>query len=269
MDYHDPKSKAITRTALKCFMESRSEFRDIYVDHKRPPKPPTRLMVEGQVLHAILVEGKEANGFLEVYPDSCLKSNGDLKPAKDGPAEFREQNPGKLCLKRDEMWRLVNLIGMVTRHPLIAEDVSDQDAIREQVIERNIDGVDCKAKPDLWRNEKLWDYKFMADISPLMFRTSAKRFKYWMQDQQYTRCALVSDLVFRCVETNPPYRVWDYWYDQESRQRAFDEHSKLLADLKQCRVTGEWCDVWPNEIDIKPWELSVTDDDLIGVEDYE
>lgn len=268
--YHTDHSR-VTRTALKCFAESRSDYHAIYVEQSRKPKPPTKLMVEGQVLHAILVEGKTAADFLAVYPDSCLKSNGDLKPYKDGPAEFREQNPGKLCLKRDEMFNLVNLIGMVTRHPVIAEDISDQHAIREQVIERSIDGVECKAKPDLWRCEKLWDYKFMENIDPISFQRSAKRFKYWMQDQHYTRCAWVSDLVFRCVETKPPYRVHDYWYEMESRTRASEAHGQLLADLKKCRETGDWSDIWPNEIEIKPWELNQQDesDVLIGVEDYE
>lgn len=265
MDYHDPRCCYLTRTALTCFMSSRRDYHDIYVAHTRQRPKPRRCQIRGVVLHAILVEGKRTDELLVAYPDSCLKENGDLngKPA----AQFRADNPGKMCLKNDEMAELVEMLLQVQRNPIIAGDISDPDAKREHEIRTTINGVACKTRLDLWRpGQNPVDYKFMDAIDPDSFRRSARSYLYWLQDAHYTRVSMTERLTFRCVEVSPPFRVHDYWYSQQSRQMAFDKHDWLLEELKTCRETGDWSEVWTNEIEVRPWELFAADDELVTVE---
>lgn len=264
--YHADHSR-LTRTALKCFMESRSEYKLRYVDGTLPPLPPRRCQVEGIVLHAIIIEQKSPMDFLVPYPNECLKSNGDLK----GPdaLAFREQHHGKMCVKFAELRRLTDLLNAVLRNPLVVEDSMSRSAIRETEVNRTVNGVECKCRPDLRYPGLLIDYKFMQNIDPLSFQRSAKSFKYWLQYAHYTAVTHDGDFVFRCIETKPPFRVHDYRYDLASRQLAFDTHEKLLADLKSCRDTGDWSDVWPSEIEIKPWELGESDEIVEVGEAYE
>ena len=264
--YHADHSK-LTRTALKCFMDSRSEFKLRYVDRTLPPRKPSRVQVEGIVMHAIIIEQKSPMDFLQPYPESCLKSDGSLRGKE--AAEFRQEHAGKLCVKFDELRRLTELLNAVLRHPLVVPDTMSSDVIRESEVSRALCGIECKCKPDLRYPGQLVDYKFMQYIDPLAFQRSAKAFKYWLQYAHYTAVTMADDFVFRCVETQPPYRVHDYRYDLASRQLAFDAHERLLTDLKACRDSGDWSDVWPGEIEIKPWELNATDELVEVGESYE
>lgn len=271
LDYHSPHSKELTRTALTCFMASRQDYHDIYVAHTRQPKPPRKCMERGIVLHAVLVEGRNPETLLEIFPDSCLDKNGNLK--RDGGWRlFKADNPDKFCVKPAERSGLWNLIVQVTANPIIAADRSDSKAKREYEIRRNIDGIDCKTKLDLWRpDQNPIDYKFCAAVDPEAFRRGAKSWGWWTQDAHYTRVVQCDFVTFRCIEVTEPFRVYDYWFDMESRSRAFDKHCWLLGELKACRESGDWSEQWPHEISLPPWTFNQNlEDELVEVgEAYE
>lgn len=269
-DYHSDFS-SVSKTMLNMYLESREDYYLTYITRQMQPKQPKQPMLIGTVLHAMLLEDKPLDSLVLCYPDSCLKSNGDLngKPAK----AFREDNPGVICFKQEDYQRIAEAAeAVMKRHDSLRRAIRSAIA-REARFDATIKGLPCKCKPDVVLDQGnimvAYDLKCQESVHPNSFKRSARNIRYWLQDAHYSavlREYFGKPVAFRfcCLETKFPYRVQWYWYDASSRETARDEHKRILTELKECYDTDVWGDRWDNVVVLDPWDIER--DELVEVE---
>lgn len=268
-NYHDDFS-CVSKTMLSLFLHSRQEYYLTYVTRQMPPKQPTKVMLAGQVLHAVLLEDKRLDDIVMVYPASCLKSDGSLNGSP--AARFRDDYPGFICVKDSERDQFEVCINSVLGNRELGS-VLTAAKHREQRFDAEVCGVKCRAKPDIvcdmGKYAAVYDLKFSEQVDPDSWRRTSKRLHYWLQDSHYS--AVLNQSIgkpvqfrFALIEVNFPFRVQWKWYDPKSREDARDAHRKILHDLSDCHRTGKWSDNWQEEMVLEPWDIE--QDELIEVE---
>lgn len=273
MDDHEYHSDFthVSKTMLNLFCESRQEFYYTYVTQQMRRKEPTAPMLIGTVLHAMLLEDKQLDDLVLCYPDECLNVNGGLI----GPRRkaFEAENPGRVFLKEDEYGEIATAAATAMNNYDSVRRAIGNATSREQRYDGEIAGMKCRCKPDVVVEEQkrvvIPDFKMCASVHPSSFRRTSKRLRYWLQDSHYS--AILQQhfgkpvqFQFCCIETSFPFRVQWYWYDEISRESADAAHKKILRDLKECYVTGDWSDRWESMVTLEPWDIE--QDDLVEVE---
>ncbi len=277
-DYHADYG-SVSRTMLSVFKESRSQYRLMYVDKTMSPRMPSKVMVEGLIGHACLLEDKQVYDVAIYYPTTCLKSDGSInsKPAET----FRQDHPGFYYLKRDDYTRMEQMVEVLRKSDLAKaiRECRDAGGSAESRIDANLFGVACKCKPDLHGfvardTIACYDLKFGADIRPESFARSARRFSYWLQDAHYSAVLMghyaASRVQFRyaAIETQPPYRTHWYWYDERSREIGEEAHAALVKNLAACYDSGDFSDKWDSVLTLSQWEVNSEEDaELEGFDD--
>lgn len=269
-EYHSDRTH-ISKTMLNLFYKSPVEYYHTYITGLMEEYQPNAAMQLGTIGHAVLLEQKDLDELIAVYPDFCLKSNGALK--SDAAEAFQNLNRDKICLKERELEPILKFIEGVSQHELLMEAIEHASSL-ERRFNAEIEGVKCKCKPDIACDMGQYvlvpDLKFSEDISPDQFRRSAKRLRYWLQDAHYSKVLSENfggkPVVFKfyAIETKFPFRMKIYAYEPRSREIAADNHAGKLRDLKVCMDTGVWEDNWEGDLHLNNWEFN-DDDQMVEI----
>jgi len=257
---------SISHSMLSVFCRSPFEYWLTFIQKTMPRKVPTKIMEVGSVVHAVLLERAAVDDLVVQYDADCFQKDGKLHGKN--AAAFRAANPDKVCMKVADVCRVIQIVDMVREHELgnlIAGATAHEKAI---YWTDPLTGMECRAKPDfvcdLGDRVVCYDLKISGTISPGQFQRTAKMFCYWRQATHYSSGLTdnygkpVTFRFFVC-ESQFPFRIHPYWYDDRSREIAYGSWTKSMIDLAQCYETGDWSDKWTNELTIGPWD---TGDDL-------
>lgn len=258
MSYHDDSS-VVSKTMLNLFCDSPLEFYLTYRTGELKRKVASRQMIFGTLMHAILLEQKQLDDLVEVYPKSCYKSNNTLnsKPAR----EFEQSIAPKVAVKPDVIEQVIAALDAL-KDTLVSQAVQEATEF-ERTYRATLFDVPCKCRPDMLVQYEdlvvMYDLKF-CDPSPDGFMRSAKRFRYWLQDAHYSAVvgkSLNKPTRFRFLAIEPvfPFRVKLYTYDETSRDNAAAYHRKKLKEFAECERTGDWRDQWNGMLTLSPWEV--------------
>lgn len=256
MNYHTDTT-ALTRSQLIEFIKSPEVYHGMFIAGTVPHKAPSKQMDIGTVAHAILLERKPIEDVVLALPDSCLKSNGAINPtARD---RFSEDNPDRIILKAEEYDNVKAICEAVEKSPLAP--VLKVAASCEETIEAEVHGRLCKCKTDILGHVE--DHVSAVDlkIGKLdVFRNNARRLRYWMQDAHYSKVIEAhhgKPCVFRfcMIESQPPFRVRWWWYDQPSRETARKHHQEQVERLLKCEAAGVYEDDHDPILVLSPWEV--------------
>lgn len=268
--YHDDYS-AVSKTMLNLFFDSRLEYYHTYVTRQLPPKPQSKPMLVGTVLHAMLLEDRMFSDMVLPYPPEALNKNGNLLPGRE--AAYKAEYPEINFLKQAECDNIRATVDAVLKQPALC-DLIKQATHREQRFDAHIEGVPCKCKPDivcdLGDRIVVYDLKFMDAVDPESWRRSSKRFRYWLQDIHYSSVLSKHFLgkpvqfQFALIECKFPHRIQMRWFDQASKATARDEHRKKLRELAVCHSSGDWEDEWNGPYVLTPWDMKC--DELVEVD---
>lgn len=230
---------ALSSTGARKILEAPAIYRH-YMDTPRAGK---RAFDVGHVAHAkVLGVG---TGVI-AYPKEHLTPSGNVstkKATEDWATEQRAQG-----------------LAPVSPHDLVSVDAmaeallahTDARHVLETVTGRevsaftNIDGVNVKARFDIYDGVNAADLKTSRDASPKGFNTAVGRHGYHIQDQWYREAHTnitgtdLEQFSFLVVETTAPYLVGVYTLDFMWEDIA-KERTKQARDLwKHCTETGEW-----------------------------
>ena len=243
---------------LSVFCDSRLDYYHQFVTGLMPRKAPSKPMVLGTIVHAMLLERKLVTDVAILYPNECYKKDGfSINPV---PARaFEDANPGKLAVKEEVMDQAELICESAMKS--ILGPVLSLDVEFEQRADAVVCGMPCRCKPDI-HSPKLglvYDLK-VGQVKPNDFHRSAKRFKYWLQAAFYVD--ILSTLhnrpfTFRffAIEPTFPFRVQMYEYDESSMETAHKFSQDKLRELKACQETGDWSDQWSPTVVLGPWDL--------------
>lgn len=260
-DYHMDYA-SVSRTMLKLFRQSRVEFNLTYNTRELPPWEPTPPALLGTVLHAMLLEDVPLDDLVLWYPQDVLNVRGGLIGSR--ASDFREANPGRVYMKEQDYDGIESAVKSVLSRPDIGA-MLNAATHKENRFDAEVFGLPCRCKPDIFADMgdylAVYDLKFSKNVDPDSWRRTSKRLALWLQDAFYSRLLQAKfgkpvQFRFCNIETKAPYRVQWYWYVAASREMAFDEHKRLMFDLKHCYETGVWEDGWASECILEPWDFN-------------
>lgn len=208
----------------------------------------------GRATHVYIIEGKEKFDAEYVVSDGPInektgKPYGKLTAAY---AKWAAEQP-KPVVGTEDFAMLQKMREAVHAHP-VAKDLL-ASGIAEGTIRTTWDGEPVQARLD-WFNPDISyivDLKTCNDID--RFRFDIRDFGYVEQMAFYAECVhIVSDRVPTCyliaVEKKEPYRVAvvcispstidDAIRNHMANEYLRDDADAMIAELKECRETGEW-----------------------------
>jgi len=265
MSYHDDYSR-ISKTMLQLFCDSPAIYNATYNLRTIPLKVATKAMELGTIIHAVLLEDKEIDDIVKIYPASCLKSDGSLngKPA----AQFRADNPGVTCVKNaDDIHACIDAVKAGFLQDWL-EIISNKEVHREKMIKWE-DILPCRALVDCYYVAPdavyVYDIKCTGTFHPEAFNRTARKLRYWLQEAHYTiglKSLYDRPVIWRWViiETLAPYRVQMRWYDPRSAEIATGYRNAKMRDLKRRMASNDWDDNYDQVMIVNPWEAETEDD---------
>jgi exodeoxyribonuclease VIII len=117
--------------------------------------------------------------------------------------------------------------------------------VEQSIFWNHESGLQCKARPDAWRDNIVIDLKTTADASFKAFQYSFLNYGYYLQGAMIKRALNALDIdmtqfIVLCVEKKPPYATGIYIMDGKSLERGEIEFDALMHKLAQCYEKNEW-----------------------------
>lgn len=106
-------------------------------------------------------------------------------------------------------------------------------------------GLQCKVRPDIWRDNIIGDLKTSKDVSPRAFQRSAMDYYYYLQAGMM-KPALASigieleKFIIVAVEKEKPYHVGIYMLDDEAIEFGVQQFNRLIEGVASCMEKNEW-----------------------------
>lgn len=274
MNYHLDYSR-VSKTMLNHFAKSTKDFERYYVSREAFPPRPKRQMIIGSAVHKILLERSTPAECCLVYPDNCFKKNGAINPVPS--RKFIAENPDKFVLKQTDL-DMVNAACAAAYDHELAAILQAEGVVFEQPQYWTDEetGIDCRLMADFFLDMGdyilVYDLKTTEDINPAAVRRTCKMFRYWLQDAHYSsgfEHLFGKPVQFRFwfIEVGGAFRIAPWEYSPTSRDIAKKTYRDLMAQLKRCRMSGDFEDSWTqsvNFLELSPWEVDEPVDEEVA-----
>lgn len=234
-EYH--KHEAVSKTRLDLLHRSPAHLRA----ELENPTPATPAMVWGTMFHAFILQPELFEREYAVVEEPIDKRT---KEGKQAWQDWQDANPGKVAIAKPDMTVLVAMRDALMAHPLAR--IALTDGVPEQSIFWTSDGVDCRCRPDYWREGVLYDLKTTIDARPDAFSRACWNYRYHVQSAFYldgyhgVTDAPVGDFVFIAIEKTAPYAVAMYHANEAMVEQGRNEYRADLAVYRECLERDEW-----------------------------
>ena len=159
----------------------------------------------------------------------------------------------------------LKVIDSAVAHP-ITNELFGQEVMVEGSLFFKINGVECKARPDLvsFSSEgvDVLDLKTTIDASPSGFRKTCANNKLFVQEWVYRKAMMengmkVNRFIFLCVEKTAPFASAAYSIKPEDVAEGEDMVMSALAGYKEAKETEVWRGYSSEitEVSGPPWAL--------------
>lgn len=240
---------AINMSKLKDIKKSPYHFWANHLSPNKQKTEETEALRFGTLCHKFVLEHKD------FYNDYVIAPKFD-KRTKIGKADYEQfvfQHLGKLFTDQEE----INIVTQM-RAALMRKQASfvlfKDDAIYEQAMVWNDNGVACKAKLDLYippckeyPNGIIVDYKTCQSAKVEDFTKSAFNFGYHNSAAYYSKGfqqVFKTDgfpiFIFAAQEKEAPYETAFYTADDAMLNFGLQENAVMLNLYKQCLTTKQW-----------------------------
>ena len=246
--YHADTTR-ISKSGIDLINKTPANYYQRYLNPVKEKQKPSKPLIIGSAFHAYILERDEFNSMFVILPHFKGKGSRDLKE------KFILDNSEKQVLTMDEFNTIVGMAEAIQRHP-IASKLINESGFAERVFHWTDEttGALCKCKPDRYNTMRnlIIDLKSTDDSSDGMFKFSAKKFRYYVQDSFYTDGMIsngydVKGFVFIAVEKSPPYLVNVFTYGDNEKQFGRSEYKRNLKTYIDSKTADKW-DGYSNEI---------------------
>lgn len=210
------------------------------------PKPPSRSMVLGTMVHALVLEGETR--YAEI-PDRRTKTGKE--------AEAQARSNGLEPVTPPEREQIEGMAQAVLEHETAANILAVGQPEQAVIWTDDETGVTCRGFIDWLRDNAVVDVKSTQDASPAGFGKQAANLSYDIQSWMYReaiRQLTGADLPFLhiCVQSSPPYLVAVHQLPPEADERGERLTREALNLYAECVKTGDWPG-YPTDIISTPW----------------
>lgn len=215
-----------------------------------PPIKTTPAMLQGSVLHAMILEPDEVADRYLFAPGLDLRT----KKGKDALADLEAEAAAKGAeVIRQDPTHLWAIADAVSSHPAWQRMIGQRPACERSYYWSSDQGQLLKCRPDAL-NETDWmsgdrilvvDLKSAQDPRPVQFGKRAIDLGYDISAAMY--CSGVARVTGKPVDfawftfcPEPPYEVALYFYSHAAKRRGDAMYRKALATLAECEASGHW-----------------------------
>jgi len=204
----------------------------------------------GTVVHSLVLEPENFDNDIIVLPEDAPRkpSKAQINAKKPSPAtteaiewwdEFNLEAEGKLIISPDEYSKATRIAESVFNHS-VAKDLLT-NGVAEQSVMFELEGLDCRCRPDYFKGDVVVDLKTAVDASPSGFASAVAKYRYDIQQSFYmSGCEFAKQFIFVVVETKSPYAVGVYELSADDVLSANEKVSKLLHKWKACEDIGHY-----------------------------
>lgn len=234
-DYH--RDIGISASGVTLMRDTPAKFYNRYLSLQQPQEPTKPIML-GQALHTAILEPREFDKRFAVLPEDIKRRAGKAYEA------FQIAMHDRYILNANEFDKVIAMANAVKQHPLY------ERIMRDARIEHSIywinNGIQYKARPDLFNNEFVFDLKTTASADKEDFQKSIMTYGYHRQaamcldgltkltDRKYKQ------FIFFCVESEEPYLTAAYVMDDVALQIGRYEYEQAALKYHQCLTAGVW-----------------------------
>lgn len=224
----------------------------------RSERPETAAMRIGRAIHAFILEP-------DTFHDRFVCYRGQRR-GKDWTG-FASDHESKTILTEVEWKRAIGAGAAVHGHPCALSYLAG--GVQEHVLTWTDQetGIACKGRVDS-AGEWLVDLKTTTVIEPRRFGSHAARLGVHGQLSFYLDGCRANDILVRdeprivVVQSEPPHDVVVYRVSRHVVDAGRDLYRELLGELKECRESGAWPGVSPDEIELIPPDWIYQDEPL-------
>lgn len=256
--YHD--IEATRASELKAIAKS-----PLHYEHLRKTPMDADYLRLGSAVHTAVLEP-------ELFGTEYVIYSGGVRNGKKW-STFKEEHAHRVILTEKQMTDALLMATAVRKHaiagPLLRSGVPEQ--VAEWVDERT--GVACKARVD-WLNDCHVSLKTTAETVPYRFNQQAARLKYHLTEAFHSDGLLAvtgerRPVKIIAVESKPPHDVAVYHVPEEVIAYGREAYEDALDLLIQCRESGDWPGVCPEEetLTLPVWATPQDTIDWSSVED--
>ena len=223
----------------------------------KAPKETTRPMIFGRAFNSLVIEPDLFEAQFAVDPTPPRPDvDGRTKAGKAAVAEWAGEcaemlKPleGKEILTREEFAMLTQMADEIREQPQFAAAMRFEPRIEASIIWQDVSSeIECRVRPDIWTRDSnlLLDLKTIDEATPYRIRQSVMRYGYDLQDAMYCRGVeyatgeLPPPMIFLFAEKQEPYKTVPYVIGDASREKAFALYDKLMGQVEECSLAGEW-----------------------------
>lgn len=194
-------------------------------------KPDTKSLDLGRLVHLAVLEPETFSRRVLVYPGK--KRQGK---AWEG---FQAAHLNDAIVTRADYDTAKRIADAVWSHRLARELISDAE--RERVVQRELDGVLCKAKIDAIGMGGMVDLKTGRDVGPGGWPYVVRRYEYHGQAAFYSRVEEWAGPCFNiAVESSEPHDVVVFRLATNTMAEGCQIVDEYLGVLRTCLERNEW-----------------------------
>ena len=233
--YHS--SYGLNRSRLMLFQ--RSPYHFMADNLSTETKEPTEAMIFGNLAHCAVLEPHLLDENYIVSP----KFDRRTKAGKFAACQFQATLAGRIPVSFDMFQTAQNMADVVMTYDMARMLIEDSDI--ERSIYFTYKGIQCKVRPDVWRNKIVVDYKTTNDASPYAFQSSAYKYGYYLQCGMIVAAMAainrpIEKFVIIAQEKEPPHAIGIYDFDYDAMQYGLQLFDSLIDSYILCLETGSW-----------------------------
>lgn len=258
-DYH--AGPGLSVSGAKRLLVTPYHYHALTGERTAPPKAPTPGMMNGTLVHCLVLEPDEFGLRYVVGPDADVRSKAWKEFGAAALAmglEVISQVMYDRARGQAEALRAVPEVAELLREGIAEQSVFWRDEAH---------GLLLKCRPD-WRAPVshgagivLLDVKTCADASDEGFASACAKFGYYMQDPWYCEGVAaatglrVEGMVFGVVENEYPFAARAFMLSDEARAAGREQYAKARATYAACLTRGDWPGYPPGiaVIDLPRW----------------
>ena len=206
------------------------------------PKPDTEATILGTAAHCAILTPDLFDGAYALKPEGMTFASKEGKAWRD--AALAE---GRRILTAEQHGLVASIRAAATAKAALAASIASAAGVEVSVLWADPDcGEPCKARPDWYDSEAVYDLKITRDAGPRL-AFAAYRNGWWHQSAHYRaglRANGVQCRTGRIAAINPaaPHYIWLV----EAREGDLDilalENANTLRQMRECREAGVWPD---------------------------
>lgn len=232
-------NKALSKSAIDKLLECPALYK-AWLDGTDEEKDSAALRF-GSLCHLLTLQPEEFGHEYAV----C-----DLDMRTKAGKEWRESQPASIQVISTAEYEKAQLMADAVRdHPQARMLFSGEGYTAEQAIYWALDGVECKAKPDIVAevhgHRYIADLKTTESVNPEAIQKSIAKWGYYRQAAWYLSGMEAigkpcDAFIFIFVEKSYPHLVTMCQLDEAALAKGMDECLRAVNILKDCKATDKW-----------------------------